>query len=425
MNRRYPPAFTLSFLLHLVFATLVVSLSTRPILIRTVRGTIGAHASVRVIPLLPESVKTPQLPEPVETPRDDEIFRLDQESATINISGFEFDVRKIAARAASLFPFLRPERLTFPRVAPREGGVAEGFVTLFDQTPRDPPRAPLVLGDGALQVIVDGAWSRRERWRPFQSVLSFANTYNAQTGRMPELLRRYVDQNALQPYLDTAARDPRLWVELGIAADHRDFIEFVNSYASEHPSTKATTELLFLLDKFAQGSFDALITLLDARPEDLRLTRQVNRDAFDLLMVMQRYYRSELDLRDLATRYALRTHYDNVRLTILKAVINTTPGGYRASDARFLIGCIYWRAGNFRDAVRSWWHLNIDSADSYIVPYSQVLAAIRGVAAQDPSTLDPATITRVVDRVLDADRSRWISSSSDRLRQFGYAFDRF
>jgi hypothetical protein len=419
MNRRYPPAFTLSFLLHLVFAILAVSLSTRPILIRTLRATIGPPASVAPLRA------TPELSHPPDPLRDDELFRLDQESATINLSGFEFDVRKVAGRASSLFPFLRPERLAFPRVTPRQDGLAEGFASLLDRTPRDTPRAPLVLGDGALQVIVDGAWSRRERWRPFQSVLSLANTYNGQTGRMPELLRRYVDQNALQPYIDTAARDPRLWVELGIAADHSDFIEFVNRYASAHPSTKVTTELLFLLDKFAQGSFDALITLLDARPEDLRLTRQVNRGAFELLMVMQRYYRSELDLRDLATRYALRTHYDNVRLTILKAVINTTPDGYRASDAWFLIGCIYWRAGNLGDAISSWWHLNIDSADSYIVAYSQVLAAMRGVAAQDASTLDPARITRVVDRILDADRGRWISFSSDRLRQFGYAFDRF
>jgi hypothetical protein len=28
-------------------------------------------------------------------------------------------------------------------------------------------------------------------------------------------------------------------------------------------------------------------------------------------------------------------------------------------------------------------------------------------------------------RILDADRSRWISLSADRLRQFGFAFDRF
>jgi hypothetical protein len=419
MNRRYPAAFTLSFALHLVLAAVAISLSTRPVLTRTVRATIGAPASI------PPMRAIPQVPAPPESPPDDELFHLDQESATINFSGLEFDLRKIAGRASSLFPFLQPERLTFPRVTPRQDGLTAGFASLFDKTPPEASKAPLVLGDGALQVIVDGAWSRRERWQPFQSVLSLANTYNGQIGRLPELLRRYVDQNALQPYIDAAARDPRLWVELGIAADHRDFIEFVNEYASAHPSTKATTELLFLLDKFAQGSFDALITLLDARPEDLRLTRQVNREAFELLMVMQRYYRSELDLRGLATRYALRTHYDNVRLTILRAIVDTAPAGYRAGDARFLIGCIYWRAGNPGDAIRSWWKLNIDSADTYLVASSQVLAAIHGVAAQDPSTLDPARITGAIDRILDADRSRWISFSSDRLRQFGYAFDKF
>jgi hypothetical protein len=418
MNRRYPPAFALSFLLHVALAALAVSLSLHPPVLRAVRATIMPRAWV------PSARESPPAAQTDGPQQDDELFRLDQESATIHLPGFEFDLGKVAARAASLFPFLRLERLTFPRVTPRDGSGID-FTSLFDAKPRASARAALVLGDAALQTIVDGAWSRRERWRPFQSVLSIVNTYNPQTGRLPELLRRYVDQNALQPYVETRARDPRLWVELGIAADHRDFIEFVNRYASEHPSTKAATELLFLLDKFAQGSFDALITLLDARPEDLQLTRQMNRDAFNLVVLLQRYYRSELDRRDLATRYALRTYYDNVRLMILKAVLDTTPDGYRAGDARFLIGGIYWRAGNPGDAVRTWWSLRVDPSDTYVAAYSEVLAAIREVGAADPSTLEPSRITRVIDRILAGDRGRWISLSSDRLRQFGYAFDRF
>ena len=66
-------------------------------------------------------------------------------------------------------------------------------------------KAPLVLGDGALQVLIDGAWSRRERWQPFQSVLSLANTDNGQIGRLPELLRRYdnVRLRILRTIVDT------------------------------------------------------------------------------------------------------------------------------------------------------------------------------------------------------------------------------
>ncbi len=422
-NYRYPSSFALSFALHVVLTTVAVSLSARPMLVRSRAAAIVAAGSVGLVKPAPRP--SPNVSGPPNVAPDDDIFRLDHESAVIEIAGFEFDVRKVAARGASLFPFLRPDQLTFPRMVPRERGAMNAFVSLLDRTAEERPKAPLVLGDAALQLIVDGAWSRRERWRPFQSILTFASTYNAQTGRLPELLRRYVDQNALQPYVDTAARDPRLWVELGIAADHRDFIEFVNRYVSAHPSTKAATELLFLLDKFAQGSFDALITLLDARPEDLRWTRQVNRDAFDLMMLLQRYYRTELDRRGLSMRYALRAHYDQVRLGILNAVLNTTPSAYRASDARYLIGSIYWQAGNVADAVRSWWDLAIDPSDTYVSAYAQIVAAIHAAAAQDQAVTDPTAMRRLVTRVLDADRGRWISFSSDRLRQFGFSFDRF
>ncbi len=52
-----------------------------------------------------------------------------------------------------------------------------------------------------------------------------------------------------------------MWAQLGLAADHVDFIDFVSEYASQHPSSKTTTELLFLVDKLAQASLDALVTL--------------------------------------------------------------------------------------------------------------------------------------------------------------------
>jgi hypothetical protein len=61
-----------------------------------------------------------------------------------------------------------------------------------------------VLSDTALQTVVDSAWSRRYRWRVFRPVRELTAKYSADAGRLPPLLRRYVDQNMLQPYLDTA-----------------------------------------------------------------------------------------------------------------------------------------------------------------------------------------------------------------------------
>ena len=48
---------------------------------------------------------------------------------------------------------------------------------------------------------------------------------------------------------------------------HGDFIDFVRAFARQHPSSRTTTELLFLLDELAQGSRDVLLTLLDLARE--------------------------------------------------------------------------------------------------------------------------------------------------------------
>ena len=107
--------------------------------------------------------------------------------------------------------------------------------------------------------------------------------------------------------------------------------------------------MLFLLEKLAQGSYDALITLLDTRPmEDLWWTRDSNREAHKLIVTLQRYYSLELERRGLHEREELKLHYDNVRLRILNGIVSTTPRGYRANDARFLIGSVHWRAGQNR-----------------------------------------------------------------------------
>ena len=90
-----------------------------------------------------------------------------------------------------------------------------------------------------------------------------------------------------------------------------------------------------------------------------------------------------------------------------------------------LIGTIYWRAGKPADAIRAWGDLTPDPSDTYVAAYSDISRAIRVVAEQDPSTIDPARITGAINRILDSDHGRWVGFSFDRLRQFGYRFDRF
>jgi hypothetical protein len=213
-----------------------------------------------------------------------------------------------------------------------------------------------------------------------------------------------------------------LWVELGLAADHVNFVGFVSRYASENPSSKATTELLFLLDQLAQASLDALVTLVNVSPnEDLTWTRRVNGDAFNLIGDLQRYYKEQLERKGLASAEALRAYYDHVRLTILTSILRTTPHGYRANDARFLIGTIYWAQGQAADALRSWRDIRIDPKDSYVTAYSDILRAIDDSPDRSGENLNA---TRVY-RALSAEHGRWISSSIDRLHRFGYHFDTF
>src|SRR5439155_13802807 len=116
--------------------------------------------------------------------------------------------------------------------------------------------------------------------------------------------------------------------------------------------------------------------------QDLARTRNANRNAYDLIVGMRYYYARELQRRGLTARHALTAHYDSVRLAILTAIVRTTPNGYRASDARFLIGTIYWQQRKTQDALRWWREMMVDPTDSYVIAYSDILRATRRGAAQ-------------------------------------------
>jgi hypothetical protein len=322
-----------------------------------------------------------------------------------------------------LFPFLtRPLPLDlYPR--PVEQGSGGPLVSPMAPA-REPTRSrkpPLAIGDVALQDVIDTAWARRERWADFQPIVQLANAHHPDQGQLPALLQAYTDQNLLQPYVDPAIRDPRLWTMLAVAADSVDFIGFINGYVKANPGSRAATELLFLLDEVAQGNHDALATLLDTNVEtDLGWTRQASRVAYDLIVDVQRFYRGQMALRGISSAAALRSYYDEVRLAILTRVVRTAPGGYRASDARYLIGGIHWRQGRTAAAVRWWREMTVNPSDTYVTGYRDVIDVL---ATTDPS-LNPVAKARV-DGILASEYRRWLDASTSRLRYFGYEADEF
>src|ERR671936_917854 len=128
--------------------------------------------------------------------------------------------RRILAHGASLAVHLLTRRLSIERVtvAPRRGK-ERTLGNPFDRSHVDLIRPPLGLRAPAVQALLDKSWSRRERWKAFQPVAKVVNSYDPDEGAVPGLLRGYEVQNGLQPYVDTTMRDPRLWIQLGLAVD--------------------------------------------------------------------------------------------------------------------------------------------------------------------------------------------------------------
>jgi len=369
-------------------------------------------------------------------PADADVLRRSLESSIVSVPEFTLNIEKIGDRATLLFPFLTPG-LSLERFAiASERQMRETFHDPFapqtaqadDRRPRT--RTPLALSDAALQALLDRSWSRRDRWTPFQEIAALARTHDPDAGRLPALLAAYHRQNGLQPYVDASIRDPRLWTELGLAADHVEFIGFISGFASEHRGSKATTELLFLLDQIAQASMDALLTLLDTDPaSSLEWTREANRGAYDLIVDLRRHYAKQLQRKGLTSSGSIASYYDRVRLDILSGIVRTTPHGYRASDARFLIGTIHWRQGELGDALRAWRGMTLDRTDAYATSIARILGVLAAEAAGDRGYVDSAAVrgrlTNQISSILRAEHGRWVMFSLDRLRQFGFHSDTF
>jgi len=383
----------------------------------------GADPAVYLVDPLPPP-GPPALPglNPTDPAHDDALRPSGASSVTIR--GFTFDFTKVGGRATILFPFLSPG-LSLNQFALQ--------VQPIDDHLRLPPeyapagerasgnRPPLELSDRAFQAIIDQSWSRRDRWTSFQTIARLAETHNANAGQLPALLRAYTEQDGLQPYSDPGIRDPRLWTELQIAADHVEFVGFISRYTSAHPGSRATIELLFLLDKLMQASRDALVTLLDTDAYvDLAWTRQANLDAMTFVAKLEHHYNDVLEQKGLSRRELLGAHYDTLRLGILNGILSTAPDGYRAADARFLIGAIYWRQGRKADAVRSWRDITMSPKDEYQTTDSDIVAAVLRLG----TPIAPVSETEI-ERILSADYGRWLSASIDRLKKFGYQMDKY
>jgi hypothetical protein len=427
--RRRVVSLAVSSTLHLI-ALVLITIETSPPP-RVVRPAAPMQSmSVFVVP--PDDDSAPPGLRPLD-PNDADDLPAPHGSAAVSVPGFAFDAAKIESRAALLFPFLTPglslERFALaPHLDPRDT-FQDPFAPRSNAQPRRTRKPPLAMTDAALQALVDQSWSRRDRWTPFRRILEIADAHNPDAGKLPALLHEYQAQDGLQPYVDASIRDPRMWTELGLAADHVEFIGFISRYAAEHASTRATTELLFLLDKIAQASLDALVTLLDTIPEQhLEWTRSANPDAYAFVAALRRHYAAELVKKGLSSGEELTAYYDRIRLGILTGIVRTSPRAYRVNDARFLIGSIYWRHRSAGDALRAWRAMTIDPADEYAASIARILNGVAETGA-DRGNIDTADTMRQlaqqIDAILRAEHGRWIMFSLDRLHQFGYRFDSF
>jgi hypothetical protein len=428
MRPRRTATFALSLVLHLTALGVAIRSSSPA----TLSAAAAAPRSMTVFSAPREDDSGP--PGLNALGADDLPVRRLAESATVSFPSFAMNIAKISERSALLFPFVTPGLALRRFAIATERELRETFHDPFAPQPQAAPRAhrapPLALADAALQSLIDRSWSRRDRWTPFQEIVRIANAHDADRGKLPALLHAYQRQNGLQPYVDASIRDPRLWAELGLAADHVEFIGFISEFASTHPGTKAATELLFLLDQLAQANLDALVTLLDTNPAaSLGATRDANQDAYDLIVELRQHYARQLQRHGLASNEALVQHYNRVRLDILTGLLRTTPHGYRANDARFLIGAIYWREDSIGDALRMWRAMTVEPEDAYATSIGRILDAIAAETGGDRSSRDSRDTTRrltlQINAILRAEQGRWIMFSMDRLRQFGFHFDTF
>ncbi|HEX7088028.1 MAG TPA: hypothetical protein VF198_16835 [Vicinamibacterales bacterium] len=412
--RRRTTPFGCSAGLHLLLlAGLTLPLRS----LRTEAGLAAASAAPAIVVVSPESI-APRERRPARA-LDDLGIELPPGATRVTVDGFTFDFATVISRAGSLFPFLDPLLLADFVEPLRAGREAPLPNPLVRPTDRPPPLPPLRASDADVQALVDQAWSRRDRWRAFRHIAALSGRHDPHEGRLVDVLRGYGDQNLLQLFVDGSVPDPRLWAQLAVAADHRAFADFILAGASRHPSTKGRAELLFLLDKILQSNLHALSLLLETNPEiELMATRAASVEAFRALVQVRRHYMDEIERRGLDAPGALVAHYGEARLTILRHLVRTTPGQYRAGDAQYLIGTVLWNRGEKEAALATWRGIVANPTDTYYATYSDILAIIRSAESHP---VQPAAIEKALAR----QQSAWMASSIERLLRFGYHVNTF
>jgi hypothetical protein len=335
----------------------------------------------------------------------------------LEIAGFEFDIEKIRRRRNAIFPFLTASFSFLDDVREKFRATPDTLTNPFGRERPSSSMLSLTLSDHEQQRIVDRAWSRRERWRNFSEIATLLTRHDPDNGDAAPLVRLYLDQNLLQPYFDAATRDPRFWAMLGLAADHTTIVDFITGFVRQYPSSRTTTELLFMLDEFAQASRDALLMLLSTDPEGaLAQTRAADREAFAFAESLHRQYSRWLREEGLNRTESVHARFDDLRVRILTTIVESTPEGYGASDARFLLGRIFWNANDVQEALRWWRGMTPDGRDSYGIAASAV--------ADEIASADGVSVARI-SSLLGAEYRRWLALSAARLERFGYAFDTF
>ena len=323
------------------------------------------------------------------------------------------DLARIRQRRNDLFPFVtRDLRVLGERPATSQSAGIE-WPAAFS-----PPRSrttPLSLSDDALQMLVDRAWSRRERWTNLAELISLTDRYDPNAGDLARAFNAYVTQNVPQPYEDWAFPDPVFWMTVTLAADDAPLLDFVLDYLRRHPASRVTTELLFLLDRSAETSCDVLSDVLMAGTERLPLaaTQRSNPEAYALAESLASAYRAWI----LKYRVAAAERCIVARTAILRRIIETSPDRYGAADARVRLGQMLWNLGRRDDAV-SWWRaIRSDERTEYERTARELLGAIADGANQQR----PARIARI----LSDDERRWRERAAERLAYFGWTADKF
>ena len=354
-----------------------------------------------------------ELPPPEDPPFLTERVIPPEELSGYDLSGLPFNLPKIDARRASLFPFLTADLSFLDRFASDVRASAARLKSPLDESLM---AEPLAISAPLRQHVVDEAWARRDRWKHFSEIRALLLGHDANAGDAPALMRDYLDQNLLQPYCDGRTKDGQFWALLENSTEYVDFLEFIRTYSRTRSASRTTTELLFLMDELAQGNREVAQTVLATSvSHDLAYSATVSPLAAKLAATVTADLRVWLAAQGYFQSQGAGAAFDRVRIRILSTITETTPDGYRASDARFLAGQILFTQGSYEEAMQWWAPMQPRDGDTY------ANAARAIVKILEPGRIDISALRSVLWR----ESARWHDVNYARLKKFGYRCDSY